>query len=123
MEKFEVILYQFPYRDLDCYESKHLFYDRAQRDYFVSKYNLTNENIMNVFCVDKGHPDGIELHVIYKSGIIKIINPINRRIITYLIARPQQIKRYYDKCRLKVNWDRSVLDLAKEHQLQGLNNI
>lgn len=121
MKKFDVVLYTFPYRDWDCYESKHLFYDRKARDDFVHKYDLTNKNIMNVFCVDKGHQDGIELHVIYKSGIIKIINPVNRRVVTYLVARPQQIKRYYEKCRLKVDYDKSVLDLAYHHLQQGLN--
>lgn len=123
MEKFDVVLYKFPYNDYDCYESKHLFYDRQERDSFVHKYNLTNRNIINVFCVNKGHEHGIELHAIYKSGIIKIINPVTRKVITYLVARPRQIKRYYEKCGLKIgNKLNQVLAIAHNHKLQGLNN-
>ena len=121
---FDVVLYKFKYNDKDCVYSKHLNHERKCRNEFIeSHFKLSNKNIVNVFCVDKGHKDGIELHVIYKSGVIKVINPINRRIVTYLIARPQQIKRYYEKCRLKVNYDKTVLDVAYAHELDGLNYI
>lgn len=117
----KVVPYKFPYRDKDCRMTKHEYYDRWTREkYILDHYDLSNKNILNVFCVDKGHRDGIELHTIYKNGIIKIINPVKRCIITYLIARPQQIQRYYDKSHTILR-DTKVIDIAMEHQAKGLN--
>ena len=120
---FDVVPYKFRYNDKDCSYSKHLSYERQRRnDYIESHFDLSNKNILNVFCVNKGHEHGIELHVIYKDGVIKIINPIYRRIVTYLIPRPQQIKRYYEKCHLKLR-DSSILEIAHNNKLEHLNII
>ena len=119
---FEVVPYRFKYNDVDCKDSSHLARDRAYRKHFIDKHKLYNRNIINVFCVNKGHKDGIELHVIYRSGIIKIINPINRRIVTYLIARPQQIKRYYQMTGMKLK-NSKVLSVAYKNALEGNNLI
>ena len=121
---FDVVLYKFKYNDKDCTHSKHLDSERQQRNEFIeANFDLSNKNIANVFCVNKGHKHGIELHTIYNSGIIKVINPVSRKIVTYLIARPQQIKRYYEKCRLKVKYNESIIDVAYAHKLEGLNCI
>ena len=119
---FEVVPYRFKYNDSDCVDSSHLAHDRAYRKHFINKHELYNRNIINVFCVNKGHKNGIELHVIYRSGIIKIINPINRRIVTYLIARQHQIKRYYELTNIKLK-NSKVLEIAYENYLRGYNLI
>lgn len=58
-----------------------------------------------IFLVDKGHKDGAELHVVYKSGIIFIFNAITHRFITVLLARKNQIIRLYHECNLRVSYE------------------
>lgn len=91
-----------------------------------SRYNFIKENIgfgktIAKFHWDKGHPNGTEIHFVTNTGIVIVTNEKTHRIITYLIARPQQIKRYYDKYSLDV--PEYLLDIAKEHQIKGWNEI
>ena len=47
------------------------------------------------FIVNCGHINGKEIHTITEKGIIVIQNAKTKNIITILIARPGQIKRYW----------------------------
>ena len=48
------------------------------------------------FVVDTGHPNGDELHTIFDNGMIIVQNARTGRLVTELIARPGQIKRYWE---------------------------
>lgn len=48
------------------------------------------------FIVDKGHKHGHELHTLYSNGVIIVRNAKTKRVITELIAREGQIRRYFD---------------------------
>jgi len=48
------------------------------------------------FIVNCGHINGKEIHTITEKGIIIIQNAKSKNIITFLIARPGQITRYWD---------------------------
>ena len=83
---------------------------------------ISNENIISSFLVDTNHPDGKEIHCITKDAGIYIFNARTNRLVTTLIARPGQIRRYYNALNLRI--PKHVLyicDLAHKHQLQGLN--
>lgn len=74
--------------------------------------------------VDRGHPAGPELFILTDTGIIKCYNARTYRHITDLIARPRQI---YDRlgakfAALPFMLRRRVLDLARDHEMQGWNN-
>lgn len=62
------------------------------------------------FLVDKGHPDGLELHLVTCRGIIFILNEQKYRsggnaFITALYARPGQASRLYRAAGLKLPED------------------
>ena len=68
------------------------------------------------FVVDTGHPMGYEVHTVCTNGVIVIANMVTKRVVTYLIARPGQIKRYGIK-------DETLIAIAKRHQEWGLNKL
>lgn len=75
------------------------------------------------FIVDTKHPNGKEIHTICSNGIIIIQNQETKRLITTLIARPNQVTRYYDYLNApKPPLINDVLTKCKEHQEQGFNN-
>lgn len=57
--------------------------------------------IEHCFLVDKGHKDGKEIHCVTNDGIIFILNQKKYEtgmpsLITYFLARQNQVKRLYD---------------------------
>lgn len=91
--------------------------DRVKR--FRAAKALGPYKIIRTFEVDKGHPNGPEIHAITNTGVIYIFNAWTGRLITCLIARPGQIRRYYEEVGEHVpQW---LVDLAKKHLDEGLN--
>ena len=66
------------------------------------------------FIVNTGHPAGLELHTVYANGVIAIGNIRKESVVTYLIARPGQIRRYGLS-------DADLLAVAYENYKNGLN--
>lgn len=66
------------------------------------------------FIVDTGHFNGLEVHTILDSGVVVIGNLNSKRLITWLIAREGQIKRYGI-------FTPSILAQARKHTELGLN--
>lgn len=78
--------------------------------------------IIDGFIVDKGHPKGAEVHSITDKGIIIVHNFKSGKLVTKLLARPQQIKRYYESTGRKPPLEyENVLKLARLHQNLGYN--
>lgn len=67
---------------------------RFGREKFIHRY-IGDGSVIDEFIVDKGHIDGIERHCITDTGLIIIYNVNSGKLITKLIARANQIKRYY----------------------------
>lgn len=83
------------------FHTKHLDEERKRRLDLAIDVNDGTE-IEKVFWVDKGHPNGPELHCVTKKGVIFILNEnkfIHKRnsLITILLARPNQVKRLYEE--------------------------
>lgn len=66
------------------------------------------------YIVDTNHPNGLEVHTILTSGVIVIGNLRNRRLVTWLVARPNQLKRYGIV-------DNELIQKAYGHTVRGLN--
>lgn len=66
--------------------------------------------------VDKGHENGWEVHTITDQGTVYIGNYNSRKLITFLIARPEQLKRYGVT-------NEEVLAKAQHHTQLGYNNM
>lgn len=102
---------------------KHYKNERYKREKFINK-NLNGDGyIVDGFVVDKGHKDGLEVHSITDNGIIIIHNMKSGKLVTKLIAREQQIKRYYESTGREPPKEYGrILELARWHESLGYNN-
>ena len=92
---------------------------RYGREKFISKHLNGDGKVIDSFIVDKGHANGLERHDITDNGLIVVYNLNSGKLVTKLIARPNQIKRYYqDVDREPPRW---LLDLALWHQSLNYN--
>ena len=94
--------------------SKHYKSERSKRENFIRNYFHGNGKVVESFIVDKGHRGGIERHDLTNKGIVIVRNAISNKLITKLIARPGQIKKYYKKTGRKP--PKHLLKLAYKHQ-------
>ena len=89
--------------------SEHYRTERESREYLID------------FGINRGHKDGPEIHILTSTGVIVIKNYYTNKIVTKLIARPQQIQRYYTNVGEKAPaW---LLTIAKQHNRLGYNKI
>lgn len=99
--------------------SKHYNKQRNQRQKIINRYINGDGNVIDSFVVDKGHRDGLEIHSITDTGLIIIHNKETKKLVTKLIARPQQIERYYkDSNKSPPSW---LIRLAEWHMSLGYN--
>lgn len=104
--------------------SKHYNNKRYKREKFIEECLNNDGHIIDGFIVDKGHPRGAEVHSITDNGIIIVHNLYSGVLVTKLIARPQQIKRYYEGTgREKPPEYEKILELARTHNILGFNSI
>lgn len=98
--------------------SRHYTTDRQTRENLIS--NVIGIGVeVATFVVDKGHPNGPERHVITDTGIIIVYNNRTNKLVTKLIARPNQIKRYYKND----NAPTELVELAYQHMRLGYNKM
>lgn len=103
--------------------SKHYENERNNREKFIEEH-LGKGHIIDGFIVDKGHKKGAEVHSITDNGIIIIHNLLSGKLITKLLARPQQIKRYYEHTQREPPEEyEAVLELTRLHESLRYNSI
>ncbi len=103
--------------------SKHYKKSRYKREKFIDNY-LNEGHIIDGFIVDKGHPMGVECHSITDNGIIIVHNIESGKLVTKLIARPQQIKRYYEFTGRETPPEyEHILEVARQHNIAGYNEL
>ena len=99
--------------------SKHYNKHRYKRQKLIDRYINGDGNVIDSFVVNKGHKDGEEIHSITDTGLIIIHNKETKKLVTKLIARPQQIQRYYkDSNKSPPDY---LLTLAAWHESLGYN--
>ena len=104
--------------------TKHYKNQRHKREDFINKYLHDDGYIVDGFVVDKGHRNGLEVHSITDNGIIIIHNLVSGALITKLIARPNQIRRYYESTgREPPKEYERILELAKWHESLHYNYV
>lgn len=96
--------------------SKHWTKDRKNRAEVIKQIGYGN--IIKEVEVDRHHKNGPEIHKISDTGIITIFNKRTQKMITQLIARPGQIKRYYTE---NETIPTGLIELARKHQQMNLN--
>lgn len=97
--------------------SMHYTTERCRRERIITEIGMGE--VYAVFIVDRGHKDGAEKHIITTTGIISIYNARSGKLITKLIARPGQIKRYYPDG----DYPTEIVSIARMHVSQHLNQI
>ena len=97
--------------------SKHYSKERCKREKFIEERLGGDGLIIDGFVIDNHHPNGLEVHSITENGIILIHNMESGKLISKLIARPSQIKRYYKSTGREppVEYER-ILKLAEWHK-------
>ena len=80
-------------KEIDIIISEHYKNQRSVRNEVIEM--IGHGSICGVFSVDRGHHNGKEYHIITSTGIIFIENEESKKLVTALIARPKQIRRYY----------------------------
>ena len=98
--------------------SLHYEEERQKRERLIR--TIGYGNIIKSVVVDRGHPAGPEIHKLSDTGIISIYNQRTNVLITRLIARPGQVKRYYKPNEIIPE---NVLKIAWEHQVIRLNEV
>lgn len=103
--------------------TNHYKNQRFEREKFIDEH-LGNGRVVDEFVVDRGHPNGAERHCITDNAIIVIYNVISGKLVTKLLARPQQIRRYYESTGKKHPPEyNNIIELAYQHQRLGYNHI
>lgn len=97
--------------------SRHYTEDRKTREELIQK--IGTGFVVNSFVVDKGHKNGPERHEITSTGIIIVYNNRTNKMVTKLIARPNQIRRYYKENKAP----KYIIAAALDHQKKGYNNF
>jgi len=97
--------------------SKHWRADRQKRSQIIAQIGMGQ--VIKEVVVDRGHKNGPEIHKITSTGLVVIYNKRTGIMVTILIARPNQIKRYYAENEAP----QDILKLAFEHMKAGYNKI
>lgn len=96
--------------------SKHWEEDRRSREELIHNVIGIGRPIKEVI-IDKGHRNGPERHVLTNTGIIIVYNAKTNKLVTKLIARVGQVKRYYKDG----DAPKELIALAKKHTDLGYN--
>ena len=100
--------------------SAHYACERMQRESLIERFNDGDGQAVDQFLVDRHHPAGPEIHVVTSNAIIVIYNAYTGKLVTKLIARPGQIRRYYEANGRKA--PQRLLDIARVHEERGWNH-
>ena len=96
--------------------SKHYDNDGKQREAAIKRIGGDGIDFQEFIVNHEGRE---QIHVVTTNAIIKVIDPYTKKLVTKLIARPGQIRRYYRDSWLKMPYD--IIDKAREHEKAGLN--
>lgn len=76
-------------------ETEHLHSDRRERVRRIAR-DIGFGHPVRQRLVDTGHAAGLEVHVLTSTGIVLVFNAGSGKLVTVLIARPGQVRRYYE---------------------------
>lgn len=95
--------------------SIHFTRDRQDRETLIKE--IGSGKVVKRVVVDRGHRNGPEIHEVTDNAIVNIYNQKTGKLITKLIARPNQIRRYYEEGKAP----KEILDKAYDHMKKGYN--
>ena len=97
--------------------SRHWENDRQKRSKIIAQIGMGQ--VIKEVVVDRGHRNGPEIHKVTTTGLVVIYNQRTGIMVTILIARPNQIKRYFEENKAP----QEIINLAFEHMKAGYNKM
>lgn len=95
--------------------SNHWTKDRQLRAELIAQ--IGEGKVVKEVIIDKHHPAGAELHILSDTGIITIENARTHKMVTKLIARPGQLKRFFPNG----NIPQALINITRQHQKLAYN--
>ena len=112
---FEVVGYMDNFTT--CGNTSHVV-KRSERAQIAQRLIIEEcAKVCKIALVNKGHENGMEAHVIYNNGIVKVYNANTHKYITILIAREAQIERY------NIKLTKTMRNKIRRHIAEGYNYI
>lgn len=96
--------------------SMHYTNDRKAREQIIQMIGEGTPFKEMIF--DKGHKNGAERHILTDNAIIIIYNVKTNRLVTKLIARPGQVKRFFANEKDCPKW---LINKARKYQKMNYN--
>ena len=101
--------------------SKHYKNKRYMREKFINEYLNGGGKVIDSFIVNKGHPKGLERHCVTENGIIIVYNLRTNKLVTKLLARPNQVVKLYRNSGKTPS--KELLNLCRWHEILRYNKI
>lgn len=98
--------------------SVHYQTERSERERFINEFIGLGEE---QYAFEYPYNGTTQIHKITTTGIVNVYDRTGERLITRLVARPQQIRRYFEANGRRA--PASLVDLARKHAYQGYNEI
>lgn len=98
--------------------SVHYQNERTERERFIKEFVGLGEE---KYVFEYDYNGTKQIHKITTTGIVNVYDRDGERLITRLVARPQQIKRYFQQHGQYA--PRDLVTLAHEHNVKGYNEI
>lgn len=98
--------------------SQHYQNERTERERFIKDFVGLGEE---KYAFEYNYNGTPQIHRLTDTGIINVYNRDGDRLITRLVARPQQIKRLFEARGERA--PRELVNLAHEHNVKGYNEI
>lgn len=98
--------------------SNHYKRDRKRREEIVKQ--IGTGNVIKEVVLNRGHKNGPEVHKVTDTGLVLVYNQRTNVLITKLIARPNQIRRYYKEDEVVPT---DIIALAKYHTKMKWNEV
>lgn len=95
--------------------SRHYTNERQRREERIKLIGYTK--IVKTVETDRGHKNGSELLCITDTGLILVYNARTHKLITKLIARPNQLRRYWAEV------PKEIIEIAEYHKKMGWNKL
>ena len=93
--------------------SKHYKEDRQVREQIIQQIGMGE--VVASFRIDRGHKNGAEIHEITSTGIIVVYNERSGKMVTKMVARPGQIRRYYPQGKAPKTLISKAIENTVEH--------
>lgn len=102
-------------------QTNHYKNKRHKREKFINEHLCGNGHVIDSFVVNKGHKNGLERHDITDTGLIIVYNLESQKLVTKLIARKNQVLRYYQNVdKTPPQW---LLSLCDWHNSLNYNRV